>query len=72
MTNWHLFEIIIADICEQKYTRCAHIKILLWALTWFMKLELSIQVLSYFTSIKILSDLRLEKWNPLAVKAPLT
>ena len=65
----YLFEIIIADnICEQKYVRCAHIKKLRSTFTQFTKVEMLIQVLSYFASIVILSDLRLEKilpqWNP--------
>ena len=58
MTYRYLFEIIIADnTCEQKYARCTHIKNLRCTFTWFTKVELSIQVLSYFTSIVILNIL---------------
>ena len=49
-TYRYLFEIIIADnICEQKYERCAYIKKLRYTFTLFIKVELPIQVLLYFT-----------------------
>ena len=60
MTYRYLFEVIIAgNICKQKYARCAQQK--KWTFTILTKLELSMQVLLYFTSVEILSDLRLEK-----------
>ena len=71
-TYRYLIEIIIADnICVQNMQGVLTSKNYNATFTRFIKVELSIQVLSYLTSIVILSDLRLEKGCPRAATVPL-